>query len=254
MPDHSFLDDKYFIDSHVYNCPFCNRRNVQYDIEEKHQFNWTEDRECYVFVAICTSCRKSSMHLSYNNIEIAHKYTTSHGTRFYRFSDEYEDLDSLFFYSVPTSFFSLDGRIPNILRELLTEAEGSLNGNFLTGASACVRKIVYELGRLNGLTEGNYDKRIKFLKDKHQEVDGTYFDTLLTIQRTTSSKVHENAYDGWEAKHVRLLLSALREILHELYVVPALRNDRRKGILDLQKEVLGDSPASTEDGAGTDGA
>ena len=136
MPDHSFLDDKYFIDSHVYNCPFCNRRNVLYQIVERHQFNWAEDKICYVFIANCTSCGNRSMHLSYNDIAIEHLYTTDYGKSVHRFSSEYKDIDSLFFYSVPTSFFSLDGRIPNILRELLTEAEGSLNGNFLTGCSA----------------------------------------------------------------------------------------------------------------------
>ena len=133
----------------------------------------------------------------------------------------------------------------------MTEAEGCLKGNFLTGASACARKMVYELARLHGISDGNYDDRIKSLKSKHPEIDGTYFDTLLTIQKATSSKVHENAYDGWEAKHVRLILSALREVLHELYVVPALRNDRRQGILELQKEVLGDTSTAAEDASDT---
>ena len=244
MPDQSLLDDRYFIDSHVYNCPFCNRRNVSYYILGKHNFNWTEDKVCYLYVAMCNSCNYRSMHLSFHDIP-TETINSDYG-HIYRFQ-ECNDLDSLFFYSVPTSFFSLDERIPKILRELLTEAEGSLKSNFLTGASACVRKIVYELACLNDMTAGKYDQRIKCLKNMHPEVDGTYFDTLLTIQKTTSSKVHENAYDGWEAKHVRLILSALREILHELYVVPALRGDRRKGILALQEELL-DSNASPAGG------
>ena len=28
--DHSHLDTQYFIDRYVFNCPFCNRRNVSY--------------------------------------------------------------------------------------------------------------------------------------------------------------------------------------------------------------------------------
>ena len=241
MTDQSFLDDKYFVDNKVYNCPFCNRRHVAYSVRAALTFNWTPEKPCNVYVVECHSCENRSMHLSYHDLVYREHMR---GIHFY--SNHSDKLDDMIFYSVPTSFFVLDKRIPKKLRELLTEAEGCLKSNFLTGASACARKIVYELASLNRMTDGNYDERIKSLKDKHPEVDGTYFDSLLTIQRTTSSKVHENAYDGWEAKHVRLILSALREILHELYVVPALRDDRRRGILELQNELLGGNAATAE--------
>ena len=148
-------------------------------------------------------------------------------------------LDDVFFYSVPTSFFALDERIPRVLRELLTEAEGSLKGNFLTGASACARKLVYELAVIENAEGDNYEERLKSLKQKRRDVDGTYFDTLLTVQKVTSSKVHENAYDKWEAKHVRLILSTIRQILHEMYVVPAVRKDNRQKIVSLSEELIG---------------
>jgi len=149
-------------------------------------------------------------------------------------------LDSAFFYSVPTSFFVLDDRVPRVLRELLTEAEGSLKSNFLTGASACARKIVYELAANEKASGTEYEERIKSLKRLHPEVDGAFFDTLLTVQQVTSAKVHEQSYDGWEAKHLRVILAALREVLHEIYVVPALREGRRQAILDLKHELTGD--------------
>jgi hypothetical protein len=152
-------------------------------------------------------------------------------------------LDDLFFFSVPTSFFVLDDRIPRVLRDLLIEAQGCQKSNFLTGASACARKLVYELGVLSGATGENYEDRIKSLKDIHSFVDPTFFDTILTIQQVTSTKVHENSYDGWEAKHLRVILAALSEVLHEIYVVPALRADRRKSVLALKSELL---PPSNE--------
>ena len=55
------------------------------------------------------------------------------------------DIDSKIFYSVPSSFHVVDvvdERIPRNIRELITEAEGCLKSNFLTGASACTRKVV----------------------------------------------------------------------------------------------------------------
>ena len=237
MPDQSHLDDHYFVDNSVYNCPFCNRRNVSYLIYQTGSFDWTEDKQCYVYFVLCSSCGGRSMHLSYRDLEL---YGQGSHYRFRLFDKEMssESLDDQFFYSVPTSFFVLDQRIPKILRNLLTEAEGSLKSNFLTGASACARKIIYELGSLQKVNGDNYEDRIKSLKKKHPEVEPEYFDTLLTIQQLTSSKVHENSYDGWNSNHLKLILATLRKILHELYVEPALRADNRNLILDLAKELL----------------
>jgi len=79
------------------------------------------------------------MHLTYHNV--LHEASVG-GRPFFR--DDI-DLDSVIFYSVPTSFFVLDDRIQPIIRELISEAEGCLKMNFLTGASTCMRKAIYEL-------------------------------------------------------------------------------------------------------------
>ncbi len=236
LPDQSSLDQHYFIDEHVYNCPFCNRGHVSYSVVGVNPFDWTNSKRCYAYFIRCRSCEKISMHLSYTQIPYFEDRYSPGGFNLFDLTKVDGDLDNQFFYSVPTSFFVLDPRIPRNLRELLTEAEGSLKSNFLTGASACARKIVYELTKDTEIS--NYEDRIKSLKEKRQDVDEFYFDTLLTIQQTTSSKVHEKAFDRWEARHLRVILAALREILHVLFVEPALKENRRKGILDLKKEVL----------------
>lgn len=182
------------------------------------------------------------MHLTFKELQLQ-QISQTRNSLLWRFDfEEVVDagrvLDESFFYSVPTSFFVLDERVPRILRELLTEAEGCLKSNYLTGASACARKIVYELGVINQAKGDNYEDRIKSLKEIHPQVEPAFFDTLLTIQQVTSSKVHENSYDGWEAKHLRIILASLSEVLHEIYVVPALREDRRKAILALKGELV----------------
>lgn len=80
------------------------------------------------------------MHLSYSDISKEGLYHPS-GIAF----RSNLDIDDAIFYSVPTSFFVLDDRIPAIIRDLITEAEGCIKMNFLTGASACMRKAIYEL-------------------------------------------------------------------------------------------------------------
>lgn len=243
MVDQAHLDSRYFVDETVYNCPFCNRRHVAYAVYSRVPFDWTETKPCFAFFVRCDSCGKRSMHLTFDT-ELSAYQIQHHGkVPAYRFSvgserDAGETLDRAFFYSVPTSFFVLDERIPKKLRELLAEAEGCLKSNYLTGASACARKIVYELGAISGLQEGNYEERIKALKLVHPAVEPAFFDTLLTIQQATSAKVHENSYDGWEAKHLRVMLVALADVLQEIYVVPALRMARRQAIIALKEELV----------------
>lgn len=190
------------------------------------------------------------MHLSYEQINLSYQGQDGRGYKYWLFDAEYNDtdLDNLFFYSVPTSFFVMDNRIPRVLRELLTEAEGCLKSNFLTGASACARKVVYELGVIQQASGDNYEDRIKSLKAINANIDPAFFDTLLTIQQVTSTKVHEESYDGWESKHLRLILSSLTEVLREIFVVPAVREEKRKAILNLKDEILGGKPKSKSEG------
>lgn len=242
MADDSHLDSCYFVDGSVYNCPFCNRRHVTFQVINTFGFHWSKTKRCKGFLVRCNSCMGVSMHLSFADLPLVN--IGSSGFRFQLADDTKKGfIDDLIFYSVPTSSFVVDERIPSQLRDLLTEAEGCLKSNFLTGASACARKLVYELAVDRNATGENYDDRIKSLKALHPQVDSVHFDTLLTIQQVTSTKVHENALDGWEASHLRLLLAALKEALHEIYVVPELRKDRRQAVLDLKEKLMPDTKA-----------
>jgi len=184
------------------------------------------------------------MHLSYENIPQQSVYP-SRAARFRFNVSVNEEIDPKFFYSVPTSFFALDSRIPRILRELFTEAEGCLKMNFLTGASACARKLVYELAKIEKAEGDTYESQLKSLKTIREDVEPDYFDTLLTIQQVTSSKVHEESYDGWESRHLRVILATIQEVLGAMYVIPKVREEKRKAILDLKDEVLGSKKTAT---------
>jgi hypothetical protein len=224
MEDRSHLDAKYFIDSHVYNCPFCNRRNVVYQITGAGVFDWSNTKQCYIYFVKCKSCEKLSMHLSYQSL-----LDTGYST--YRFNES--DLDSQIFYSVPTSFFVVDSRIPRPLRELITEAEGCVKMNFLTGASACARKAIYELTVLQKCASENYDERIKELKSKFPQIVSHLFDVLGHIKDMTSDKVHEQSWEEWDSGHLVLFIETLKAILKEIYVIPDERQRRSRFIQNL---------------------
>ena len=196
MQDFSFLDKMYFIDEHTYNCPFCNRNNLPYEIAGKANFDWSKNKACYVYFVECSFCEKKSMHLSFSDIA-----THISCRPFQQFASNII-IDQKIFFSQPTSFFVLDERIPAVLRELLAEAESCLKMNLLTGASACTRKAIYELLNKENAEGADYESRIKSLKGKYPDCDPDYFDILSAIQNMTSEKVHEQSWPKWDSKNL----------------------------------------------------
>jgi len=228
MSDDSHLDAKYFIDANIYNCPFCNRRHVTYDLFDTSSFAWSKEKTCHVYIVRCRSCEEKSMHLSYEDLTVPQ----------YRRFRENIDLDSKIFYSVPTSFFVIDDRVPAVIRELITEAEGSLKMNFLTGASACMSKAIYELTVIEKAQGEHYEDRIKALKAKYPAIDSTLFDVLSHIQDMTSDKVHEQSWDKWDSDNLKLIIETLKAVLYEIYVVPDEKKQRSSLVQKLKEQVF----------------
>jgi len=230
MTDDSHLDSRYFIDSTKYNCPFCNRRHVTYSWQYGGVFDWTDSKKCYIHFVTCNSCSNTSLHLTYKPVMDV--------VGGFRSLKKNIDLDQSFFYSVPSSFFVVDDRIPKVLRELLTEAEGCQKMNFLTGASACVRKAIYEFTVREGAVGEHYDDKIDSLVDKFPNVDKELFDILRHIKDMTSDKVHEQSWDKWDSGHIHLFLETLKSVFHEVYVIPEEKKLRKQKIRDLLPESL----------------
>lgn len=241
MSDQSHRDNLYFVDEKAYNCPFCNRRHLLYSVSKPTEFDWSKNRKCYVYFARCMDCKHTSMHLAHERVEVELAFSgLSHYS--YRFVlpedfDEKAGLDPYFFYSQPTSFLVLDPSIPAILRDLLSEAEGCLKSNFLTGAAACARKLVYELIEDRNATGNDYKAKLKSLEGLLPEAAQDYVGPLNTIQKLTSQKVHENSNKAWRSAHMRVILAALRELLHEVYVVPSRRSEAKQRFYRLSQDL-----------------
>ncbi|MBU1095827.1 MAG: hypothetical protein KKB34_05035 [Bacteroidetes bacterium] len=237
MADMSHLDKKYFIDENVFNCPYCNRNNVTYKLVNSYNaFDWSNDKKCHVYFVRCKSCQKMSMHLSFEDIGNGNLKAYSN----YTFQSNI-DIDSKLFYSVPTSFFALDDRIPRILRELISEADGCMKMNYLTGASACMRKSIYELLIIEKISGDKYDEKIKNLKKKYSDSDPALFDILGHIQQMTSDKIHEQSWDKWDSNNLTLIIETLKTVLYDIYVVPQIKKERSNFIQQLREKVLGKS-------------
>ncbi|QQR78328.1 MAG: hypothetical protein IPJ68_04575 [Candidatus Moraniibacteriota bacterium] len=227
------MDRKYFIDREKYNCPFCNRKSITYQVVGSFGFDWSNDRVVYGYRITCggDSCKQTSLHLSDHLIELSnsrfYKYEDEEGNNTYLSNANAPDLDSLFFYHQPTTFFTLDSRINEKVRKLISEAEGCAKMNYLVGASGCLRKAIYELLELEQVsktndkgTELDYGDRVKILKNEYPTVPPEYFDAVANIQGMTSEQLHEGDWRPWTQDEFRFLVETVKEVLTEVYVRP----------------------------------
>jgi len=227
--DQSHLDRKYFIDKEKYNCPFCNRKSITYEVVGKFSFKWSNDRVVFGYLIKCggDTCEQTSLHLSDYDINIiAEKFNKTIVDKEYVYASNM-DLDTFFFYHQPTTFFTLDNRVNEKVRKLISEAEGCSKMNYLVGASGCLRKAIYELLELEQVSKINeknaeldYGDRIKILKKKYPTVPPEYFDVLANIQGMTSEQLHEGDWKPWTQDEFRFLVETVKEVLTEVYVRP----------------------------------
>ena len=246
--DLSHLDQKYFIDPHKYNCPFCKRNHVSYDLINTEHFDWTDTKKCAVHFVRCNSCQKISLHFTFNEIRTKGQYNSYLSS----FSKN-ADIDGALFFSQPSSFFALDERIPREIRELIFEAEKSRQANLLVGASACLRKAIYELlvyekAIVKNAKTGHadYQASIKNLKTKFPSVAPELFDALGDIQELASDNVHEGSWEAWDSPKLRFIIELAKATLHEIYVVPEERKERL-GVLGQMKSIFASSKNPSTD-------
>ncbi len=255
MSDQSELDNKYFIDGDTYNCPFCNRHSVVYSIYDSFTFDWSQDKKTFGYIIQCHGCSYKSLHLSYFPMDqrkfvISFEIKDNDG-KLMRIQPDEEKLDNYFFYHHPTSFFTLDHRIPNVIRVLVSEAEGCRKMNFLVGASGALRKAIYKFLSKQKASEEkdkkgaalSYEDQIKWVKGKYPKVPEELFDALSNIQGMTSEELHEDKdWEQWTQGEFDFLITAVKALLHEIYVVPEDRKKLLERVLALRpnKEVGGD--------------
>lgn len=132
----------------------------------------------------------------------------------------------------------IDDRIPSVIRELISEAEGCVKMNYVTGASACTRKAIYELLAAQNCEGANYDDKITALRDAHPEVDPTHFEVLGHVKDVTRDHVHEESWEFIGVQHLKLAIETLKAVLHELYVVPDEKQRRAQAVRDLRQQVF----------------
>lgn len=275
MLDLSYKDKLYFVDESVFNCPFCKRRNISYSITDSFNFNWSLEKKCYGYIVECSDCGNESLHLSFYNLATKHNGFFSPaaekvsvpmpggGTfpsqRILKNPDNTPmAIDDAIFHKQPTSYFTIDSRIPEAIRKPLNEADNCRNNNFLTGGSACLRKAIFELLKVQNIpkkdTKGkllDYDERIKLFKQKLPTEDVEYCDILSIIKGVTSDELHEDSFPDFDNPTLRLLIETTKVILHSIYIEPDEKKRARDEIGKLRQGILGKQKKSEPDGETT---
>ncbi len=267
-------DKRYFISTTQYNCPFCSTASVKYQVTGIDVFNWSNDEQVRVLYVQCQepSCQKVSIHFTRFSLgrdsdgemrlpstKVIDKETgeekSVHWTKVY-------EIDNAFFYHHPNSSFVIDKRIPEKIRLALDEASTCQKMNLQIGASASLRKAIFQLLAYFNIpktkkkeVEGkeeivglSYIDRLDLLKDeilkKHKNVDESLIGGVKKIYSLVSVPLHERLSDEVELKdftpqQFRFLAGIVHSLLIEIFVETGERAERDELLSELAKQVPG---------------
>ena len=247
------IENNYFIDSEKYNCPFCHNKGIKYTVLAVLEFDETNSKKLKAIFVECSHCHKISMHLLHNQefsmecrfmlLSNSCKEFRTYGSSAYNFTtyekyNSYRKEDDKKLYpiceddniilNIPTSFFTIDNRIPKVLRELIHEAEQCIQNNCYTGASACIRKAIYEFLLIEKASGDSYEDKIKSLKNKYAILDNDYIDILYNIQGIMCDKLHEASINtNFTSNEAKAYIELLKTIYNQVYVIPdELKNQK----------------------------
>lgn len=130
--------------------------------------------------------------------------------------------------SIPTSSFTIDERIPKTLRELIGEAERCIQNGCLVGASACIRKAIYEFLIKEKASGDSVDEKIKSLKSQYKTLDDDYIDMLCGIKGIMCDQVHEaSIHKSFSGDEGKAYIEILKEIFKQVYILPKEASEKK---------------------------
>lgn len=233
---------KRIINAQQHNCAHCGTKGANYHDIKLVITDDNKDKKLGLLCIRCSCCEKTTTHLIKNLSDYAKNFEFlghsdysgcfyQHGTNF-PVTESVDTLDDNIIMSIPTPTFIIDSDIPEKLRNPLIEAGKCLKENALIGASACVRKAIYEFLLMEKATGDNYDEKIKSIKSKWSHLE-EYLDVLRGIKGVVSDQVHEDSFEAFKSEHIKSYIDILEEIFKEIYVIPRKRTERKTAIFDV---------------------
>lgn len=232
---------KRIINAQQHNCAHCGTKGANYHDVKLVIIDAERGKKLGMLFIRCSCCGKITTHLVKKLSDFAEDFDFGgHSTsadcfqaygRFFLVTDSVDTLDENIIMSIPTPTFIIDADIPNKLRDPLIEAGKCIKENALVGASACVRKAIYEFLLMEKAEGRNYDEKIKSIKSKWHHLE-EYLDVLRGIKGVVSDQVHEDSFEAFTSEQIKSYVDILEEIFREIYVIPQKRQERKTAIFE----------------------
>jgi len=107
-------------------------------------------------------------------------------------------------------FLAVDPRVPEVVRQLLEEADGCMNMAFSVGGSACVRRAIWKTFEVEGVQEEDFVASLHALAQKHEGLPPTLF-RVIELLGAGDDPLHVDA--------LKALLATFKGVLYEIYVL-----------------------------------
>lgn len=234
-------DKKRIINAQQHNCAHCSTKGANFYDIKFIVIDETANKKLGILTLRCSCCHKITTHLIKNipngRTDFEYEGPSQSPECFYWYggchdiTENFAELNDNIIMSIPTPTFIIDSNIPKKLRDPLIEAGKCVKENALIGASACVRKAIYEFLLMQGATGNNYDEKIKSIKNNWAHLSD-YLDVLKGIKGVVSDQVHEDSFEAFSSDEIKYYVDVLEEIFREVYVIPKQRQERRNAIFE----------------------
>ena len=257
-----------------YNCPYCSTASVKYEVTAVDTFDWANDDKVRILYVQCQepACRMTSLHFTRHPLSrdndgemrlpsVKHVNEETGEEKNTAWISMYP-IDEAFFYHQPNSSFAIDVRIPEKIRLALDEASTCQKMSLQIGASASLRKTIFQLlayfqipktktKKVDGKEETvglTYLDRLGLLKEvvvkKYPNVDTSLLDGIKKIYSLVSVPLHEQLQDEVEMKdftpeQFKFLAGIVHSLLIEIFVETGERDNRNKRLTDLAEQIPG---------------
>ena len=122
---------------------------------------------------------------------------------------------------VAPAFLTPDDRFPASLKELLLEADGCVASGFLTGATGCAQRAVDALLKTEKAEGASHEAKVRALGEKTPGLPQLLMSVLVQLGDSAARDTAK-----LPANTLQLLLSTVKAVAYEIYVIGPERAER----------------------------
>jgi hypothetical protein len=137
----------------------------------------------------------------------------------------------------PPRFLIVDQRAPVPIRQLLDEAEGCANMQFVNGGTACARRAIEIILETESAVTEDYSASLLKLSEKHPAVAPALFQILEMLGDNSDDET-------LSADSLKALIVTIKAVVFEIYVLGAERIERLMYVHQMVESLKRDNPSS----------